>query len=211
MLMGGSMQKIYQFLDAPLSNKNSGVKFGGGAFIDGEWPKNPIGEDLTLLFTIDNDKLNEIVDTFKLPQGKYISVFSTYNKDRYFLDDVVFFGDNVELNYIKSGFTRVTLSESSKMSVNSHSLSCKNVKLQVRELDSSAYPAFSFLSNKIPNGMVGYEGLLSEYDFICQLYSADIPSDDGGVLGLSDAVGYLFLKKEVKDYNDAGLFFVQTA
>ncbi|OKP23409.1 hypothetical protein [Serratia fonticola] len=205
------MQKIYRFIDAPLPNEDSGVKFGGGAFIEGEWPKNPIGEDLTLLLTIDSDKLNERVNTFKLPEGKYISVFSTYNENRYFLDDVVFFGDDVELNYIKSGFTRVTLSESSKLSVNSNNLNCKNVKLEVRELDSSDYPAFSFLSNEIPKGMVGYESLLSEYNFICQLYSADIPSEDGGVLGLSDAVGYLFLKKEIEDYNDAGLFFVQTA
>ncbi len=73
------------------------------------------------------------------------------------------------------------------------------------------YPAFSFLSNQIPNGMIGSEKLIKEYDFICQLYSADIPSKDGGILGLSDAIGYLFLKKDIDDYNNAGLFFVQTA
>lgn len=52
---------------------------------------------------------------------------------------------------------------------------------------------------------------MDDYYFVCQLYSADIPFKDGGVLGLSDANGYLFLKKEIDDYRDAGFFFVQTA
>ncbi len=205
------MKKVYQFIQIPIPSEDSGIKFGGGAFIEGEWPKNPIGEDLTLLLTINGNKLNKKISEFELLKDKYISVFSTYNENRYFLDDIVFFGDDVELNYIKSGFTKVTLSEKSKLSVNRNELSLKKIDLEERELNTNDYPAFSFLSNEIPNGMVGYEGLLKEYIFICQLYSKDIPSKDGGILGLSDAIGYLFLRKEIKDHNDAGLFFVQTA
>ena len=59
--------------------------------------------------------------------------------------------------------------------------------------------------------MVGYDKIIKDYDFICQLYSADIPSKDGGALGLSDAIGYLFLKKHIDDVDNAGLFFVQSA
>ncbi|WP_049602225.1 MULTISPECIES: DUF1963 domain-containing protein [Yersinia pseudotuberculosis complex] len=208
---GDIMRKVYQFIHTSIHNEDSGIKFGGGAFIENEWPKNPLGEDLSLLLTINNDQLNKNNNFFHLPDGKFISVFSTYNENRYFLDDIVFFGDDVELDYIKSGFTRVTLSESSKLSVNNNHLACKNIKLEERKIMDNDYPAFSFLSNQIPNGMIGSEKLIKEYNFICQLYSADIPSKDGGILGLSDAIGYLFLKKDIDDYNNAGLFFVQTA
>lgn len=209
MLTGDAIQQVYQFISS--SNENCGIKFGGGAFIESSWPQNPLGEDLTLLLTIDNNQLNKSVDGFNLPNGKYLSVFSTYNENRYFLDDIVYFGDDAEFNYIKSGFTRVTLSEVPKLYENKNMLSSQDVKLEKRLLGSDDYPAFSFLSNQVPNGMVGYEKLMNEYDFICQLYSADIPAKDGGVLGLSDAVGYLFLRKKIDDYHDAGFFFVQTA
>ena len=53
------MQQVYELI--PSSNENSGIKFGGGAFIDGQWPQNPLGENLTLLFTIDNDKLSDSI------------------------------------------------------------------------------------------------------------------------------------------------------
>ncbi|MBI0158328.1 MULTISPECIES: hypothetical protein [unclassified Snodgrassella] len=50
---------------------------------------------------------------------------------------------------------------------------------------------------------------MHEYDFIGQLYSSDIPVHDGGALFLSDAIGYLFLKKKIDDFNNAGLFLLK--
>lgn len=58
---------------------------------------------------------------------------------------------------------------------------------------------------------MGRKNLLDDYDFVCQLYSSDIPARGGGALYLSDAIGYVFLKKEITDCNDAGFFFVQVA
>jgi hypothetical protein len=203
------MQQIYELV--PTSNENSGIKFGGGAFIDDNWPQNPLGENLTLLLTIDNDKLTNSINSINLPKAKYISVFSTYNENRYFLDDIVYFGDDAELDHLKSGFTRVTLTETSTLRENSNSLVPQYLELEKTQLKNNEYPAFSFLSNKIPNGIVACEKLLNEYDFIGQLYSSDIPVHDGGALFLSDAIGYLFLKKKIDDFNNAGLFFVQTA
>lgn len=205
------MRQVYQLICASSDNNDSGIKFGGGAFIEKDWPKNPLGEDLALLMTIDSNKLNNEISRFKLPKGSYISVFSTYNENRYFLDDIVFFGDDVELNYIKSGFTKVTVSNSSQLNKSGNTFPCQRIKLNKKQINNEDYPAFSFLSNEIPNGIVGYDKIVKDYDFICQLYSTDIPSKDGGALGLSDAIGYLFLKKNIDDVDNAGLFFVQTA
>ena len=203
------MQQVYELI--PSSNENSGIKFGGGAFIDGQWPQNPLGENLTLLFTIDNDKLSDSISGINFPKAKYISVFSTYNENRYFLDDIVYSGDDAELDHLKSGFTRVTLTDISKLCENSNNLVPQYLELKKTQLENSDYPTFSFLSNKIPNGIVACEKLMHEYDFIGQLYSSDIPVHDGGALFLSDAIGYLFLKKKIDDFNNAGLFFAQTA
>ncbi|WP_198431230.1 hypothetical protein, partial [Snodgrassella alvi] len=142
-----------------------------------------------------------------LPKAKYISVFSTYNENRYFLDDIVYSGDDAELDHLKSGFTRVTLTDISKLCENSNNLVPQYLELKKTQLENSDYPTFSFLSNKIPNGIVACEKLMHEYDFIGQLYSSDIPVHDGGALFLSDAIGYLFLKKKIDDFNNAGLFF----
>ncbi|MBI0159847.1 hypothetical protein H3V10_00005, partial [Snodgrassella sp. W6238H14] len=57
-----------------------------------------------------------------LPKAKYISVFSTYNENRYFLDDIVYSGDDAELDHLKSGFTRVTLTDISKLCENNNNL-----------------------------------------------------------------------------------------
>lgn len=203
------MQQIYKLI--PSSNENSGIKFGGGAFIDGKWPQNPLGENLTLLFTIDSDKLSNFVSGINLPRAKYLSVFSTYNESRYFLDDIVYSGDDAELDNLKSGFTRVTLTDISELCENSNNLVPQYLDLEKIRLKNSDYPTFSFLSNKMPRGLAACEKIMLEYDFIGQLYSSDIPVHDGGALFLSDAIGYLFLKKKIDDFNNAGLFFVQTA
>lgn len=204
------MMSVYQ-LKSESSDNDSGINFGGGAFIKKPWPKNPNGEDLTLLFTIQSDKFNDCLGYKKLPGNKNISVFSTYNKNRYFLGDITYFGDDVEFKYIKKGYTKVVISEKNEVITNGNELTLRRVKIERREIADDEYPAFSFLSDALPLGLMGGDSLQSEYDFICQIYSADISSDDSGVLGLSDAIGYLFLKKSIDDSCDAGFFFVQTA
>lgn len=204
------MPGVYQLVATNLSEE-SGIKFGGGAFLSGKWPQNPKGEDLTLLFTIKNDQINKLLGANKFPEGKFLSVFSTYNEKRYFLDDIVFTGDDLEFKALKSGFTRVLLSENSNLQENDNCLPSQNIRLEKRNLKKEDYPVFSFLSDEIPNGLFGYESLMKDYYFACQIYSADIPFKNGGLLGLSDANGYLFLKKEIEDAHDIGFFFVQTS
>lgn len=90
------------------------------------------------------------------------------------------------------------------ISISAHSLSR-------RSLDENVFAAFSFFSTGVPNGIKGCDKLLSDYVFLSHVYSSDVPSKDGGALGLSDAVGCLLIKKNVSDLTDAGFFFVQTA
>lgn len=70
---GDIMRKVYQFIHTSIHNEDSGIKFGGGAFIENEWPKNPLGEDLSLLLTINNDQLNKI------------TIFSTFQMESLYL------------------------------------------------------------------------------------------------------------------------------
>ncbi|MEF9676540.1 hypothetical protein ABRQ00_04450 [Pectobacterium aroidearum] len=202
------MRTVYKLFQDQNGN-DSGVFLGGGALGE-NWPKNPLGENLKLLLTIDNNVFNERFGEFGLPNGKFTSVFSTYSDDRYFLDDVVYFGDSVEFDYIRKGFTRILFTDEPFLK-DCEGDGKKSFCLKSYELQDDAFPAFSFFSNKLPNGLNGCEKLLSEYRFIGQIYSSDIPSKDGGALGLSDAVGYIFINKCISDDNDAGFFFVQTA
>ncbi|BDR57627.1 DUF1963 domain-containing protein [Xylocopilactobacillus apicola] len=202
--------KVHKFDFNGTKQENCGIKFGGGAFLQGEWPKNPAGKDLSLLFTIDTDKLNSKVSDLNLPSNKFISVFSTYDENDYFLDDVSFSGDPLELEDIE-GYTKVTISDQSSIQNNSNAFDSKDVNLVETEISDDDFPAFSLISDQIPNGLSGSEIFNDEYRFICQVYSMDLPPYDGSALYLSDAIGYLFLKKNIVDNNDAGFFFVQSA
>ncbi|RNM24625.1 DUF1963 domain-containing protein [Dickeya fangzhongdai] len=203
------MKTVYQFQHATNDN-DFGIILGGDKNTDLDWPQNPLGEDLKLLMTIDNNRFNENISEVILPEDKFTSVFSTYSEERYFLDDIIYSGDQVEFNYIKKGFTKVIVSENPFLKADNGSQT-NRFSLKPRELESDIFPAFSFFSKELPNGVNGCNELLSEYYFICQIYSSDIPSKDGGALGLSDAIGYLFLKKDISEHTDAGFFFIQTA
>lgn len=192
-----------------LTDNDKGITFGGEN--NSEHHKNPIGEDLVLLFSINSNKVNSYINEEIFPSDTFISVFSTYNKDRYFLDDIVYFGDDIELNHIKTGYTKVIVKKLSECFDDEKISNPVNVDIEKYELDSNLFPAFSFISKDIPNGLIGVEGLLDEYYFIGQFYSAEIPIKNGEVLGLSDANGYLFLRKKLQHEEHDGIFFVQTA
>lgn len=63
------------------------------------------------------------------------------------------------------------------------------------------------ISDFAPHGMIVPETLMLDYAFVSQLYSGDFSEPFKDIFYLSDAVGYLFLKK---DGSGEGLFFVQT-
>lgn len=189
------------------SSEYTGVMFGGvlpdsmGKF------HNPAGDELLLIASIDGDKINETLSKELFPKGRVFSILSTYSDNDYFLDDISFFGGGDELDYIKSGFTKVIASNSDEFSLSN------GIDAEVNSVDlpEDAFPAFSFISDNIPNGLIGFEKLLDEYYFVAQFYSNDIPVKNGEAFYLSDANGYVFIKRDISNSSDAGLFFVQSA
>ncbi len=186
---------------------SAAITFGGKPISNADQPVNPEGDALRLLVSIDCHQVNQAIDQPLLPSDKYITVFSTYSPTDYFLDDVTFFGGAEELANIRLGYTQVQITDRKLMLDGV----VGGAKLQPYELDAAVVPAFSFCSNTVPNGLVGCESLLDEYLFVCQLYSADLPICDGEALGLSDANGYLFIRKQCRGDQHDGLFFVQCA
>lgn len=196
-------------------NQSSGMWIGGEQAYIANWPLNPEGHPLLHLFSIDSNKLLQHVYIPTLPSDMFISVFSTYSASEYFLDQVTYTGDELEWNEnILAGYTHVSVTSHSGISIGpdpSIPLSEANfVETQLAEQD---FPAFSFFSATLPNGVNGINHLLNHYQLVCQIYSADFPAPYQDILGVSDAIGYLFLRKGPASAEAPlnGLFFVQTA
>ncbi|NHB98648.1 DUF1963 domain-containing protein [Photorhabdus stackebrandtii] len=191
-------------------NKSSGFVLGGKKGYVSQWPVNPDGEKLLHLFSIDCEKLSPRIPKGVLPTSGYLSVFSTYSENNYFLDNITYFGDEQELNLIKSGFTFVSYSLTNEISENNDKyIPERNVIFLDMEIEDSDYPMVSLFSNKIPNGLDDIGEIGNDYHFVCQIYSADFPEPFQDALGLSDAIGYLFIRN--KEDGIDGIFFVQTA
>ncbi|WP_342570424.1 DUF1963 domain-containing protein [Paenibacillus sp. FSL R5-0749] len=196
-------------------NLDSGIWIGGEIAYVADWPVNPEGQPLMHLFSIHCHTLSQQIHIPSLPQDKYISVFSTYSASEYFLDQVTYAGDELEWNEnILAGYTYVSVSSHPLTSVCPvPPIPLSGVRLIEMELDDQEFPAFSFFSPTLPNGVKGIEHLVEEYQLVCQIYSGDFPDPYQDILGLSDANGYLFLRKGLASAHapfDA-IFFVQTA
>ncbi|MCP1185156.1 DUF1963 domain-containing protein [Paenibacillus sp. 1781tsa1] len=210
------MDKVTRFtIDPADPNLDSGIWIGGEIAYVADWPLNPEGQPLMHLFSIHCNTLSQQVHIPSLPQDKYISVFSTYSASEYFLDQVTYAGDELEWNEnILAGYTYVSVSTHPLTSVCPVSpIPLSGVRLIEMELDDQEFPAFSFFSPTLPNGIKGIEHLVEEYQLVCQVYSGDFPDPYRDILGLSDANGYLFLRKGLASAHAPfdGIFFVQTA
>ncbi|WFR60634.1 DUF1963 domain-containing protein [Paenibacillus amylolyticus] len=202
-------------VDPDNANQDTGMWIGGETAYVAEWPLNPEGQPLLHLFSIHCNTLSQQVDISSLPEDKYISVFSTYSASEYFLDQVTYTGDELEWNEnILAGCTYVSVSSHPLTSVCPvPSIPLSGVRLIEMELDDQDFPAFSFFSSTLPNGVKGINHLIEEYQLVCQIYSGDFPEPYRDILGLPDANGYLFLRRgPASAYTPFdGIFFVQTA
>ena len=85
------------------------------------------------------------------------------------------------------------------------------IELDLSEADNSA----TFQGSKIGGeaGLLQAEPLsLNDQKFALQVYGGDYPAPFKGIFGLSDAVGYLFIKHGInseKIDGESGIFFVQ--
>lgn len=181
------------------------ARIGGNSFLPKsiEWPKNKDGNNLILVASIPSSFIREYC-SIDSSEDSYISIFSTYDKEDYFLDLITYHGIEEELENIKNGYTKVLIHEKSEARNESNNI------IPARRIEPSV--VINADSNSLGSKIGGKEGflqkenlpLIDEFTFALQFYGSDFPDDYNDVFDLSDAVGYLFLKP------NEGVFFVQT-
>ncbi|WP_238591809.1 DUF1963 domain-containing protein [Pseudomonas abietaniphila] len=187
---------------------NSGIVFGGDIAKVSKWPLNPEGEPLLLIATIKCAELKQRTKLDSLPNDGVLSIFSTYNKKDYFLENITYSGDPSELEALRAGYTSVIFNVGADETVSPvASIPGENKELQVREVLEDEFPVFSMCSQSLPKGLSVPEDFIRDYEFIMQIYSSDFAEPFEDAFYLTDAVGYLFLNR---NGSGDGLFFVQT-
>lgn len=191
------------------TNNNSNIpRIGGMSLLptDMEWPVNPNGAKLTLIFNLPTDFLNSV---FKLnfPKDQIVSAFTTYDKEDYFLDSIVYNGDKEELENIKKGFTKVLLhSIGTPRNDSEYIIPAKKIIMGKEIIESGNYYGSSLGDSPV---LLQKEPLdLNAYRFCMQVCGGDFPQEFEDVFYLNDSIGYLYLNSNV-DLNDIGVFFTQ--
>jgi len=191
-------------LDSSIGNDSMNPRIGGLAFLPTkiEWPKNPDGEKLVLVASIPTNFIEDCTGIHL--EKKFVSVFTTYNPDDYFLDLVSYHGDEEEKEMILKGYTKVIYHDDGDPINNSkYVIPARRMMISEKEINNDSI----FTGSKIG----GTAGLLQNKSlplvegktFCIQFYGGDFPKDYDGIFDLSDAVGYLFLDSL------SGIFFVQ--
>ncbi|MFV3383180.1 DUF1963 domain-containing protein [Pseudomonas sp. NY15354] len=184
--------------------------FGGDSAHITNWPKNPDGQDLLLLFSINCKAAKQRLGRTDLPEDGVIHVFSTYDQDDYFLDSITV--DELQLQRGAASYTYVVHSEG----VDSIKSPRPSIPLQTADfeevsIDEGELIVSSLMSLTAPAGALIPRDLAANYNFLCQVYSSDFPSPFQDVLYMSDGVGYLLISKKFGGEDVDGCFFVQVA
>lgn len=190
------------------SNSSSPFYFGGDSAYIVAWPKNPEGQDLLLLFTINCEMARQQLNRTDLPEAGFIHVFSTYDKDDYFLDSLTF--DEIEHKKGVASYTCVIHTEQ-MVAVKSTGLSIplQYASFEVSVIQDEELSVASLVSTEVPAGAVIPKTLEPNFNFFCQIYSSDFPAPFQDALYMTDAVGYLFINKQLGNDVSDGCFFVQ--
>lgn len=174
-------------------------RIGGGALIGGliNWPTTSSGEELQLVVSLPAKFLG-------VEGGaEYVSVFSFYSRDDYFLDRITYHGDPEEMEIIKrGGATQVVFHEKGGEVFGRDVIPARRLIVG----DDVAQP-YQGSGIGVPPGFLQNENLALDkgLEFSLQLYSGDFPANWTDIFGLSDALGYLFIDGKRSE----GLFFAQ--
>ncbi|WP_152602010.1 MULTISPECIES: hypothetical protein [Burkholderia] len=134
---------------------------------------------------------------------EYVSVFSLYSKDDYFLDRITYHGDPEEMRVIKSsGATQVIFHEKE-----SERFGVESIPARRLVVGGDVGQPYQGSGVGFPPGFLQNEKLTLDQglEFSLQLYSGDFPVGWEDIFGLGDALAYLFVDKNKFE----GLFFVQ--
>lgn len=199
----------YKITFDPTDEASVQPRIGGKSLLPAnlDWPRNPNGEPLVLIASLSSQFLNDELG-FALPSESFVSVFTTYNKDDYFLDVITYSGSEEELDNIRSGFTKVIVHEKGAPRNDSEYL-IPSMHLVFSNMQND-------LENYIGSKLAGKPGWLqkgieipADYKFVLQLYSSDFPEEFEGIFYLTDSVGYLLVNDKSAINTEAGLFFTQ--
>jgi RHS repeat-associated protein len=198
-------------LSQPIDSANIQPRIGGEALLPDAiaWPHNPKSEHLVLVASLPSRFLNKELG-YSLPDDTFVSIFTTYNKNDYFLDVITYAGTEEELTNLRAGYTRVLVHvEGNARNESEYLVPAHHIELSPLDATEEAH----YTGSKF----AGHPGLLQQEEFpvpeltyVLQLYSSDFPEDFEDIFYLTDAVGYLFLKPQATpEDSEAGLFFVQ--
>jgi len=192
------MRKIY--LDVECTDLEAS-RIGGEAFIGNvvDWPKTSKGEYLTLIASISGEMLVPLFGDSV--NEKYVSVFSYYSESDYFLDSITYHGNKEELEYIiENNTTKVLIHKKGELSQKGCYIKPMLIKLG-EYVEFSQGSAFGSTPGFLQNENIFFD----DKEFVLQIYSNDFPRPYCDIFGLSDAVGYLYVDKNL----DGGIFFTQ--
>lgn len=183
------------------------ARIGGGALIGGvcPWPVGLSGHPLVLVASLPAAFVQAATGV-DIGADRFVSVFTSYVEGSYFLDEITYDGDPVELGLLRQGATRVLV----------HARGAPvhgPVEVPARRIHVDA----AGRSPEASTFVGGEPVLLQEEDldvdglvFALQIYGGDLPEPFRGLFYLTDAIGYLYVPREpAGGVDDSGLFFAQ--
>jgi hypothetical protein len=207
-----SVKRILAAADDAVTNAI--ITLGGNRANVAAWPIDPEGKPLRLVASIDCAAFKLATGAPSMPANGQLQVFSTYSQTDYFLENIVYDPDYFVLPSgsaeAKPAYTLVAFNPSGSAAP-SHtspvdSIPATPMHLQDETIGADDFPVSSLAAAEPPRGLVVPAALKDDYAFVLQLYSSDFPEPFKDIFYLTDAVGYLFLKK---DASGQGVFFVQ--
>lgn len=186
-------------------------RIGGVALIGGlvGWPETPEKIPLTLIMSLSTQFLNENAG-FDLPVNHYVSVFTYYSKDDYFLEYITYHGIQNELDNIRKGYTKVVFHAEGNEVAGPITIPAMAI-----EIDSVDPCDAEFQESKIggqPDYLQNEFLSLGNEKFALQLYGSDFPAPYTDIFFLPEALGYIFIDENrtlASSISDAGTFFIQ--
>jgi uncharacterized protein YwqG len=186
------------------NKSNNGIAYiGGQSFLPNniDWPKNQNGENLVLIITVSTDFLNKYFYN-RFSPNKIVSVFTTYNKNDYFLDSITYNGDDSELENINNGFTKVIIHDIGNFERNESEFEIPKKYFKLIPLENNETNNGSKIGGK-PFLLQNKNLKLDDFEYILQIYGNDFPEEYNDIFYLNDSMGYLYIK------NGDGIFFTQ--
>ena len=184
---------------------------GNEAYLD-VWPRNPDGDELLLVMTIFCEHMVGFEHVLPLQTHQVVHVFSTYSRRGYFLENIAYDpdGEGDGSDGFTSGYTAVLGGDLSKsIKCESTSMPKRSVRVQPKKVEDDSCSTMSFFSTHTPKELLKFVGIARNYQFLCQLNSSDFPEPFQDVFYLTDAMGYVLIRKQNQGCKEnVGEFFV---